>query len=71
VVSGDLEAAPPETTATTAAPAGNGDEMPTAAGASVRGGDDLDAGAIGMVAALVAVGLFAAWTLIRVRPGRV
>lgn len=33
--------------------------------------DGVDAATVAMVSALVAVGLFAAWTLIRVRPGRI
>jgi plastocyanin len=61
---------PAEAPPTTAAP-DTGDELPTAAGPIRSNGGDLDAGAVAMVSALVAVGAFAAWTLIRVRPGRV
>jgi hypothetical protein len=45
--------------------------MPAAAGPRRGSGDDVDAATVAMVSALVAVGAFAAWTLIRVRPGRV
>ena len=64
------EPPPPETPPTTAAP-DPGDEIPAAAGPIRRNGGELDVGAVLMVSALVAVGAFAAWTLIRVRPGRV
>ena len=60
----------PEAPPTTAAP-DTGDEIPAAAGPIRRDGGELDVGAVLMVSALVAVGAFAAWTLIRVRPGRV
>jgi hypothetical protein len=50
---------------------GTGDDIPTAAGPPAGAAGKLDAGAIALVAALVAVGAFGAWTLIRVRPGRV
>jgi hypothetical protein len=45
--------------------------MPAAAGPRRSSGDDVDAATVAMVSALVAVGAFAAWTLIRVRPGRI
>jgi plastocyanin len=59
--------APPATEATR----GTGDDLKTAAGRSGRSDDGLDFTAIGLVSLLVAVGLFGAWTLIRVRPGRI
>jgi plastocyanin len=64
---------PPETPPSTEAgkTGDTGDEIPTAAGPSSHSSGKLDAGAVAMVVALVAVGAFAAWTLIRVRPGRV
>jgi plastocyanin len=71
----DGEAAPPapapETPPSTdpAPPDERGDEA--AAGARRGSGDDVDVATVAMVSALVAVGLFAAWTLIRVRPGRI
>lgn len=62
----------PEPPLSTGPPGGRGgDEMPTAAGPPRSSGDDVDAGTVAMVSALVAVGAFAAWTLIRVRPGRI
>jgi len=48
-----------------------GDEIPTAAGPPAAPAGKLDVGAVALVSALVAVGAFGAWTLIRVRPGRV
>lgn len=74
---GEGEAAPPgpapETPPPTEAapPADEGDEMPAAAGPRRGSGGDVDVATVGMVSALVAVGAFAAWTLIRVRPGRI
>jgi len=47
------------------------EDLTTAAGRPGRSGDGLDAGAVALVSLLVAVGLFGAWTLIRVRPGRI
>jgi plastocyanin len=62
----------PEAPPTTAGPdSDTGDEVSSAAGPTRRNGGALDLGAVMMVSALVAVGVFAAWTLIRVRPGRV
>jgi len=59
----------PSTTATTPS-AAPGDQNSTAAGPVSTDGK-LDVGAVILVAALVAVGAFGAWTLIRVRPGRI
>jgi plastocyanin len=70
------QAAPPDTGApappSTEAPAtgDTGDEMPTAAGLP-SGDGETDPATVVLVAALVAVGLFGTWTLIRVRPGRI
>lgn len=58
----------PSTTATTQ-PAG--DKNASAAGPPVSTDGKLDVGAVVLVAALVAVGAFGAWTLVRVRPGRI
>ena len=73
---GDGEAAPPGPTPETPPstdpappPEERGDEA--AAGARPGSGGDVDAATVAMVSALVAVGMFAAWTLIRVRPGRI
>jgi plastocyanin len=71
------QSAPPGTSAsappTTEAPrtGDTRDDVQTAAGrpASAEGG--LDMGAAVLVALLIAVGLFGAWTLFRVRPGRI
>jgi plastocyanin len=60
--------APPTTEATSGQ---TGDDLKTAAGRPVRSDGDLDAGTVALVSLLVAVGLFGAWTLIRVRPGRI
>jgi len=54
---------------TTASTAGRADE--TAAGLPGRSDDGLDLTTVALVSLLVAVGLFGAWTLIRVRPGRI
>jgi plastocyanin len=66
--------ASPSTTAsappTTEATRGPGDEK-TAAGLPGRSDGGLDLTAVALVSLLVAVGLFGAWTLIRVRPGRI
>jgi len=43
----------------------------SAAGRPGRSGDGLDLGSAALISLLVAVGLFGAWTLIRVRPGRI
>ena len=73
--SGDQVASPstsapvPPTTEATAG--GTGDDLKTAAGRPGRSDGSLDAGAVALIALLVAVGLFGAWTLIRVRPGRI
>ena len=48
-----------------------GGKIPTAAGPPAAPGGKLDVAAVALVAALVAVGAFAVWTLIRVRPGRI
>jgi len=68
---GDQGAAP-----TTSAPApsttgSTGGELKSAAGRPGPSDDGLDIGAVALVSLLVAVGLFGAWTLIRVRPGRI
>jgi hypothetical protein len=42
-----------------------------AAAPPAAGGGKLDLEAIALVTALVAVGAFGGWTLIRVRPGRI
>jgi plastocyanin len=60
--------APPTTESTGG---GTGDDLKTAAGRPGRSDGGLDAGAVSLVTLLVAVGLFGAWTLIRVRPGRI
>jgi plastocyanin len=66
---------PPSSTAppTTAAqkPGETGDKIPTAAGPPASPGGKLDVAAVALVSALVAVGAFAVWTLIRIRPGRI
>jgi len=69
-------AAPPTTAApappTTAGKAGDtGDKIPTAAGPPASPGGELDLAAVALVSALVGVGAFGAWTLIKVRPGRI
>ena len=61
-------AAPSPTTATTAAA---GAKTSEAAGPPVSRDGKLDTGAVVLVSLLVAVGAFGAWTLIRVRPGRI
>jgi plastocyanin len=70
---GEAPAPPPApaTPPTSAGKADTGDKIPSAAGPPAGPGGDLDVGAIALVSALVAVGAFGAWTLIRVRPGRV
>ncbi len=73
-LAGDPGAPPvpiPETTSSTAAaPAPDaGDE--TAVGRPSSPDDPLDLAAVTLISLLVAVGLFGAWTLIRVRPGRI
>lgn len=57
--------APPTTESTT------GDDLKSAAGRPVSSDGELDPGAVALIVLLVAVGLFGAWTLIRVRPGRI
>ncbi|HZQ78457.1 MAG TPA: plastocyanin/azurin family copper-binding protein [Acidimicrobiia bacterium] len=59
--------APPSTATTQAST----DKTSQAAGPPVSSDGKLDVGAVVLVAALVAVGAFGAWTLIRVRPGRI
>ena len=51
-------------------PKNSGNAIPAAAGPHAAGGD-VDVAAVGLVSALVAVGAFGAWTLIRIRPGRI
>ena len=68
------EVAPPSTSApapptTEATAPKSGDEA--AFGRPGRSDDRLDLGAVALISLLVAVGLFGAWTLIRVRPGRI
>ncbi len=67
--SSSTSASAPPTSESTAG--GTGDDLKTAAGRPGRSDGDLDAGAVGLIALLVAVGLFGAWTLVRVRPGRI
>lgn len=68
------QAAPPAppTTPSSEAPttSSTGDEITTAIGTTGRDGG-ADPATVALVSALVAVGLFGAWTLIRVRPGRI
>lgn len=59
----------PPTTETTAGE--SGDDEKAAAGRPARSDGELDLSAVVLVSLLVAVGLFGAWTLIRVRPGRI
>lgn len=68
VASPSTSASAPPTTETTGA---TGDDLKTAAGRPGRSDGDLDVGAAVLISLLVAVGLFGAWTLIRVRPGRI
>jgi plastocyanin len=64
---------PAESSSTTEAtkPAGAGDQLPTAAGPISGTDSKLDMTAVALVSLLVLVGVFGAWTLIRVRPGRI
>ena len=48
-----------------------GDDIPSAAGRPTAAGGGLDPATVALISILVAVGLFAAWTLVRVRPGRI
>jgi plastocyanin len=66
------EQAAPPTTPSSQDPttSSTGDEISTAIGPAGRDGG-ADPATVTLVSALVAVGLFGAWTLIRVRPGRV
>ena len=65
------QAAPPTTPASQdPTTSSTGDEISTAIGPTSRDGG-ADPATVALVSALVAVGLFGAWTLIRVRPGRV
>lgn len=65
------QAAPPTTPSSTEpTTSSTGDEISTAAGPLGRDGG-ADPATVALVSALVAVGLFGAWTLIRFRPGRV
>jgi plastocyanin len=63
---------PPESSTTTGAskPGDTGDQIPTAVGPTSGDDGKLDVTAVALVSLLVAVGVFGAWTLIRVRPGR-
>ncbi|MDQ1497980.1 MAG: hypothetical protein QOI86_1320 [Actinomycetota bacterium] len=63
-------APPPAPTPPTSAGKPGGDQ-PVAAAPPAAGGGKLDLEAIALVTALVAVGAFGGWTLIRVRPGRI
>jgi len=67
-VPGTSTSAPPSTDPPTTGTTGN--EETTAAGPISRDGG-ADPATVALVAALIAVGLFGTWTLIRVRPGRV
>jgi plastocyanin len=62
--------APPPTTASTTPP-DTGGKNQTAAGPPVSRDGELDVQAVLLVSALVAVGAFGVWTLIRIRPGRI
>jgi plastocyanin len=62
-------ASAPPTTETTRGD--TGEDLKTAAGRPGRSDGELDFGAVVLISLLVAVGLFGAWTLIRVRPGRI
>lgn len=62
--------APPPTTAAPNA-GDNGGKIPIAAGPPAGSGGHLDVTATALVAALVAVGAFGLWTLIRFRPGHI
>ena len=59
----------PPTTETTSGD--TGDDQKAAIGRPAGSDGELDFGAAALIALLVAVGLFGAWTLIRVRPGRI
>ena len=61
-------ASEPPTTETTAGDTG---DQKTAVGRPGGSDGDLDFGAVVLISLLVAVGLFGAWTLIRIRPGRI
>ena len=75
VLAGGAEGtAPPSSTAppTTAGQTpGQTDQIPAAAGPPASPGGKLDVAAVALVSALVALGAFAVWTLIRIRPGRI
>lgn len=60
----------PPTTETTADETGE-DEQQAAVGRPAGSEGNLDFGAVVLISLLVLVGLFGAWTLIRVRPGRI
>lgn len=66
---GTVPSAPPAAEASTTTDTGG--ENPTAAGPLSNGDNSTDPATVALVSALVAVGLFGAWTLIRVRPGRI
>jgi plastocyanin len=67
------QAPAPPTTPSSEAPttSSTGDAIPTAAGPISGRDGGADPATVALVSALVAVGLFGAWTLIRVRPGRI
>jgi len=67
---GDATPPPPAPTPPASADKPGGD-MPVAAARPAANGGKLDIEAIALVTALVAVGAFGGWTLIRVRPGRI
>jgi len=76
VLAGGGEGAPPSSAPssppTTAAPnASDSGKVPIAAGPPAGSGGHLDVTATALVAALVAVGAFGVWTLIRFRPGNI
>ncbi len=68
VAAPSTSATAPPTTETTA---GESDDQKAAVGRPAGSDGELDFGAAVLISLLVAVGLFGAWTLIRVRPGRI
>ena len=69
VAAPSTSATAPPTTETTAGE--TGDDEKAAIGRPAGSDGELDFGAVVLISLLVAVGLFGAWTLIRVRPGRI
>lgn len=69
VAAPSTSATAPPTTETTAGE--SGDDQKAAVGRPAGSDGELDFGAAVLISLLVAVGLFGAWTLIRVRPGRI